>query len=107
MSELSRLSVLVPLYNEAGTVCTLLERVRAVPIAKEVIVVDDGSSDGSAQVVEEYANALPEAPDFRLVVERHQDGEAALSRHGAGLSQAPAATSRTGRRGTATRESLP
>ena len=72
MSELSRLSVLVPLYNEAGTVCTLLERVRAVPIAKEVIVVDDGSSDGSAQVVEEYANALPEAPDFRLVLVRHE-----------------------------------
>ena len=72
MSGQSRLSVLVPLYNEAGTVRTLLERVRAVPIAKEVIVVDDGSSDGSAQTVEEYANALPEAPDFRLVLVRHE-----------------------------------
>jgi glycosyltransferase involved in cell wall biosynthesis len=72
MSGQSRLSVLVPLYNEAGTVRTLLERVRAVPIAKEVIVVDDGSSDGSAQVVEAYANGLPEAPDFRLVLVRHE-----------------------------------
>ena len=37
------LSVLVPVYNEVGTVRTLLERVRAVPLAKEVIVVDDCS----------------------------------------------------------------
>jgi glycosyltransferase involved in cell wall biosynthesis len=72
MSGPSRLSVLVPLYNEAGTVRALIERVRAVPIAKEVIVVDDGSSDGSPQVVEEYARALPEAPDFRLVLVRHE-----------------------------------
>ncbi len=41
------LSVIIPVYNEVDTVARLLERVRAVPIEKEVILVDDGSTDGT------------------------------------------------------------
>ncbi len=71
MSAPSRLSVLVPVYNEVGTVRALLERVRAVPLAKEVIVVDDGSTDGTARALEEYRAETPDTPDFRLLVVRH------------------------------------
>jgi len=46
-----KLSVIVPVYNERATVLPLLRRVLAVPIEKEVIVVDDGSTDGSADLV--------------------------------------------------------
>jgi len=46
-----RLSVVIPVYNEIGTIREILERVRAVPIPKEVIVVDDGSSDGTGDVL--------------------------------------------------------
>src|SRR4030095_14939076 len=67
----SRLSVLVPVYNEVGTIRPLLERVRAVPLQKEVIVVDDCSADGTWQVLEEYRAATPDTPDFRLLVVRH------------------------------------
>jgi glycosyltransferase involved in cell wall biosynthesis len=67
----SRLSVLVPAYNEVGTIRPLLERVRAVPLQKEVIVVDDCSADGTWQVLEEYRAATPDTPDFRLLVVRH------------------------------------
>ncbi len=67
-----RLSVLVPVYNEVGTVRTLLERVRAVPLPKEVIVVDDCSSDGTGQALAEYRAEVADTADFRLVVRRHE-----------------------------------
>src|SRR5262249_32497179 len=67
----SRLSVLVPAYNEVGTMRALLERVRAVPLPKEVIVVDDCSTDGTAAVLQEFRDETPETPDFRLVILRH------------------------------------
>jgi len=71
MSVGSRLSVLVPVFNEVGTIRSLLERVRAVPLAKEVIVVDDCSTDGTLRALEEYRAETPDAPDFRLLVVRH------------------------------------
>jgi glycosyltransferase involved in cell wall biosynthesis len=41
------LSVIVPVYNEAATIERILERVTGAPFEKEVLVVDDGSSDGT------------------------------------------------------------
>ncbi len=66
-----RLSVLVPVYNEVATVRTLLERVMAVPIPKEIIVVDDGSTDGTRGVLEEVRRAHPDTPENRLVLVFH------------------------------------
>jgi len=45
------LSVVVPVYNEVRTIETLLRRVREVPLHLEVIVVDDGSSDGTRDLL--------------------------------------------------------
>lgn len=47
-----KLSVLIPVYNEANTVEDLLDHVLAVPIEKEVIVVDDCSTDGTWSVLQ-------------------------------------------------------
>ncbi len=47
------LSVIVPVYNERLTVGRLIDRVCAVAIRKEVVIVDDGSTDGSADVIRE------------------------------------------------------
>jgi len=68
----TRLSVLVPVYNEAGTVRTLLERVMAVPIPKEIIVVDDRSTDGTRQVLDDIRAATPDTPDNQLVLVYHE-----------------------------------
>ncbi len=46
-------SVVIPAYNEAGTIERLLMRVAAVPVGKEVIVVDDGSTDGTRDLLGE------------------------------------------------------
>jgi len=51
----SKLSVLIPLYNEADTVIPILDKVLAVDVPKEVIVVDDGSTDGSYELATEVA----------------------------------------------------
>jgi glycosyltransferase involved in cell wall biosynthesis len=56
-----KLSVLVPLYNEDATCLDLLRRVDAVPVEKEIIVVDDGSRRSMA---EEIRAALPAVRQF-------------------------------------------
>jgi len=50
-----QLTVIMPVYNERDTVQSVIERVRRVPIAKELIVVDDGSSDGTGELLDQLA----------------------------------------------------
>ncbi|HET9133836.1 MAG TPA: glycosyltransferase family 2 protein [Gemmatimonadales bacterium] len=47
-----RVSILIPVYNEARTLEALVESVRAVPLAKEIICVNDASRDGSAEILD-------------------------------------------------------
>jgi len=49
---------LIPAYNEGGTIATVIEQVQALPFAKQVIVIDDGSTDGTADVVEALDGVL-------------------------------------------------
>ena len=46
-----KLSVIIPAYNEIGTIEKILGRVAAVPLDKEIVVVDDGSTDGTRQLL--------------------------------------------------------
>lgn len=52
------LSVIVPVYNEARTIKQILERINSVAINKEIIVVNDGSCDGTEKILRdiEYGN---------------------------------------------------
>jgi glycosyltransferase involved in cell wall biosynthesis len=49
------LSVVIPVYNEHRTIHQILNRVRAVPINKQIIVVDDCSQDGTREILRELA----------------------------------------------------
>jgi glycosyltransferase involved in cell wall biosynthesis len=49
-----RVSFLVPAYNEAATVEALLEAVWALELDKQIVVVDDGSTDGTGEIVERW-----------------------------------------------------
>jgi glycosyltransferase involved in cell wall biosynthesis len=51
-----QLSVIIPVFNEVQTVHTIVERVQAVPLDREIVLVNDASSDGSAEAVERLAS---------------------------------------------------
>ena len=51
-----KLSVLIPAYNEGASVANIVERVAAVNVEKEIIVVDDGSIDGTADILRELVH---------------------------------------------------
>jgi len=46
-----KLSVIIPVFNEAETIFELVERVRRVPLEKELVLVDDSSFDGSGEIL--------------------------------------------------------
>jgi glycosyltransferase involved in cell wall biosynthesis len=52
-----RLSVIVPVYNEERTVEQIVERLHGIPLALEIIAVDDGSRDGTGEVLKSLHNA--------------------------------------------------
>jgi glycosyltransferase involved in cell wall biosynthesis len=74
-----RLSVVIPVYNERATIEELLKRVQAVPIDKEIVVVDDGSTDGTR----EFLRGL-QAPDsgVRVLFQDVNRGKGAALRRG-------------------------
>ncbi len=71
------LSVIIPAYNEIATIDDILNRVLENDIEKEVIVVDDGSSDGTAEEVRKY-----EDRGVRLIQHGRNQGKGAALRTG-------------------------
>jgi glycosyltransferase involved in cell wall biosynthesis len=64
------LSVVVPVYNEEATLREIVARVAAVPVPKEIILVDDCSRDKSWSIMQELA-AESAATDCRIVLKQH------------------------------------
>jgi glycosyltransferase involved in cell wall biosynthesis len=73
-----RLSVVVPVFNEAATVAQVIERVRAVGLPCEIVVVDDGSRDGTAAALTQYADST----DVVVVLHEQNRGKGAALRTG-------------------------
>jgi len=46
-----KLSVIVPVYNEKNTIEVIIQKLLMVPINKEIIIVDDGSTDGTSEIL--------------------------------------------------------
>src|SRR5262245_45508556 len=71
------LSVVVPVFNEEATVAEILRRVRASPVEKEIVVVDDGSTDRTRELLKAETGA-----DVRVILHEKNRGKGAALRTG-------------------------
>ena len=72
------LSVVMPVFNERGTIDEIIGRVLAVPLRIELIVVDDGSTDGTRDILQTLAKTRP----FKLIFQPKNAGKGAALRRG-------------------------
>ncbi len=76
------LTFLIPVYNERATIEAILRQVEIVNLADEIIVVDDASTDGTREVLQQLIPALPRA---QLLLHQSNRGKGAAIRTGLGL----------------------
>jgi glycosyltransferase involved in cell wall biosynthesis len=71
------LTVIIPVYNERETICEVLLRIGHVSLVKQIVVVDDGSTDGTADLLREEAER---DPSLTLLTHPHNRGKGAAIR---------------------------
>jgi glycosyltransferase involved in cell wall biosynthesis len=71
------LSVIIPCYNEQGTISSLIAMVQSSPWVQEIIVVDDGSKDKSREILETISD-----PQVRVIMHSANQGKGAALRTG-------------------------
>jgi glycosyltransferase involved in cell wall biosynthesis len=71
------LSVIMPVYNERDTLTEILSRVEAVPVDKEIIIVDDGSTDGTRQILKDI-----KAENIKVIFHERNQGKGAAIKTG-------------------------
>ncbi len=74
-----KLSVVMSVYNECATLRMIIERVLAIPMEIELLCVDDGSHDGSREILEELGR---QHPQVRVFLQPHNMGKGAALRRG-------------------------
>lgn len=88
VDESFRLSVVVPVFNEARTLGELAQRVVDAPFRKQVVLVDDCSSDETAKIIEELEEQYRDDKRVQIVTARHERnrGKGAALRTGFALA---------------------
>ena len=77
-----KLSVIIPVYNECDTVEEVLVRVAKSPVQKEIIVVDDGSDDGSREILARLSENADRPDDLKVFFHERNRGKGAAVRTG-------------------------
>jgi glycosyltransferase involved in cell wall biosynthesis len=77
MKDNPRLSVVIPVYNEKDTILAVIDQVRSTGHAAEIIVVDDGSSDGTGDVLDTVKH-----PEVRVFKHEKNAGKGAALKTG-------------------------
>lgn len=72
-----KLSIVIPVYNEKNTVEEVLRQVRAVDLEKETIVVDDGSTDGTREILKKISDS-----QVKIIFQPRNFGKGAAIRRG-------------------------
>jgi glycosyltransferase involved in cell wall biosynthesis len=78
-----KLSIVMPVYNEAKTLVEIVERVTAAKLADEIVIVDDGSQDGSPQILK----TLDGHNGVRVITHAKNQGKGAAVRTGIQAAQ--------------------
>ncbi len=78
-----KLSVVVPVYNEVANIREILRRIKATKLPSEIVVVDDGSTDGSREVLA----ALDGKDNIRVLLHEANRGKGAAVRTGIGAAR--------------------
>lgn len=76
-----RLSVVIPVYNERATIAEVVRRVRASGFPAEIIIVDDGSTDGTRELLDSWQGQ----EDLKIVLHDNNQGKGAALKTGFGL----------------------
>lgn len=82
LSSCPKLSVVIPVYNESATIKEILRRIQEVAIEKEIIVVDDGSTDGTRELLKKLNDESGRAPNIRILFQDRNQGKGAALRRG-------------------------
>jgi glycosyltransferase involved in cell wall biosynthesis len=78
-----KLSVIIPVYNESESIKVILKRVQDQNLAHEIIAVDDGSKDGTRDILKE----LDGKDGVRVILHEHNKGKGAAVRTGMEAAQ--------------------
>jgi glycosyltransferase involved in cell wall biosynthesis len=76
--SIMKVTIIIPVYNEVNTIEEILRRVEAENIATEILIVDDGSTDGTR----EKLDSLTEDAHLRIFFHEHNQGKGAAVRTG-------------------------
>jgi glycosyltransferase involved in cell wall biosynthesis len=73
-----KVSVIIPVFNEQGTIEAILQRVKAQDIVTEILVIDDGSTDGTREILA----SMDESEQLRVILHDSNQGKGAAVRTG-------------------------
>lgn len=81
--KIPKISIIIPVYNEAKTAEQVVRAIHELPIDKEIVVVDDFSKDGSREILQKLYQELK----FKLILHAHNKGKGAAVRNAAAHSK--------------------